>query len=391
MAKVEIDPSALEGRLQDAVVEGKISFNPRQLSKWRNAGYGIVGHHSAVEICHWTKSVIRGKGGCYKVKFYGIDAHRCAQMSPAAAWCNEGCVFCWRPMEWYSRVSMDAEMVDDPEEIISGVVEERRKLLSGFLGNPEAVRKVAEDAYYLFPSHWAISLSGEPTIYPKLGEMIVALKRRRPLGVRSIFVVSNGQLPEVFEGLRDKKELPTQLYISLTAHNEEMFRKVNRSIYKDGWQRLLTTLHDVLPTLPTRRVIRFTLIKGVNDSGVERYAEIMEKSKADYIEVKAYMWLGQSMERLKRENMPSHDYVKAFAEKLLEHMPSYAYKDEEPRSRIVVLKRKDSPFRDYISSPEALDTLREDAAIPKEWPYHDAKEVWEETLKKGGWVEAEKV
>jgi len=390
MAKVEIDPSALEGRLEDAIIGGKVSFNPRQLAKWRNAGYGIVGHHSAVEICHWTKSVIRGRGGCYKVKFYGVDAHRCAQMSPAAAWCNEGCIFCWRPMEWYSRVEMKAEEVDEPEEIIRGTVEERRKLLSGFLGNPEAVKKVARDAYYLFPSHWAISLSGEPTIYPKLGELIVELKRRKPLGVRSIFVVSNGQLPEVWERLRDERKLPTQLYISLTASSRGMFRKVNRSIYKDGWERLMRTLTEVMPTLPTRRVIRFTLIKGVNEEGIERYAELMEKSKADYnIEVKAYMWLGQSMERLKRENMPSHDYVKAFAERLLEHLPNYTYKDEEPRSRIVVLKRKDSPFRDYISSPEALDTLKESAPIPKEWPYSSAEEVWKETLKDKGWVEAE--
>lgn len=39
-------------------------------------GYKIIGSHSGVKICRWTKSQLRGRGGCYKHSFYGIESHR---------------------------------------------------------------------------------------------------------------------------------------------------------------------------------------------------------------------------------------------------------------------------------------------------------------------------
>ena len=39
-------------------------------------GYKIIGTHSGVKLCRWTKSMLRGRGGCYKHTFYGIDSHR---------------------------------------------------------------------------------------------------------------------------------------------------------------------------------------------------------------------------------------------------------------------------------------------------------------------------
>ncbi len=354
MAKVDID---LGKRLKEDFVDGKISFSKLQLEKWKKI-YGIVGHHSAVEICMWNKKAIRNEGVCYKQKFYGVDAHRCAQMSPAAAWCNEACIFCWRPMEWYSRIEMKEDEVDEPEEIIKGVVEERKKLISGFGGNEKAHKRLFHEAYDLFPSHWAISLSGEPTIYPKLARMVKILKSHPD--VKSVFIVSNGQLPEVFLKLKKEKALPTQLYISIDAPNEELFKQINRSVYKDGWDRLMKTITKVLPVLNCRRVLRFTMIKGLNDDPkyIKDYAEIFEKSKTDYIEVKAYMFLGQSRERLKQENVPTHEEVKKFAFALLENLENYSYHDEQEASRIVLLKRKDSPYRDQILSPEAEDSRK---------------------------------
>ena len=32
-------------------------------------GYHLVGSHSGVKICRWTKNQLRGRGGCYKEKF----------------------------------------------------------------------------------------------------------------------------------------------------------------------------------------------------------------------------------------------------------------------------------------------------------------------------------
>lgn len=46
-------------------------------------GYKIVGTHSGVKLCRWTKSMLRGRGGCYKHTFYGIASHRCMELTPS--------------------------------------------------------------------------------------------------------------------------------------------------------------------------------------------------------------------------------------------------------------------------------------------------------------------
>ena len=57
--------------------------------------YRVVGSHSAVKICGWTRKMIRGQGGCYKLKFYGIMSHQCLQMTTSMS-CANRCTFCWR-------------------------------------------------------------------------------------------------------------------------------------------------------------------------------------------------------------------------------------------------------------------------------------------------------
>jgi len=39
--------------------------------------------------------MLRGRGGCYKHTFYGIESHRCMETTPSLA-CANKCVFCWR-------------------------------------------------------------------------------------------------------------------------------------------------------------------------------------------------------------------------------------------------------------------------------------------------------
>ena len=41
--------------------------------------------------------MLRGRGGCYKHTFYGIESHRCMETTPSLA-CANKCVFCWRYM-----------------------------------------------------------------------------------------------------------------------------------------------------------------------------------------------------------------------------------------------------------------------------------------------------
>ena len=338
-----------EKRIEDGNNNGKVTFNALSLKQYQKT-YGLVGNHSGVQICHWNKKSVKGHRGCYKVKFYGIDCHKCAQMSPALAWCTEACVFCWRPSEWMRKTTFGDQEVDDPDYIIEETVKVRKKMISGLGGASDVDRRKFKEAFEEFPSHWAISLSGEPTIYPKLGALIKNLKSRGQ--VKTVFLVTNGQEPDHLQRLADQGALPTQLYVSLTAANEEMFKKINRSIYKDGWERLNKTL-ELLPGLECRRVIRFTLIKGVNDDEtlLSDYAKILEKSQVDFIEIKSYMALGFSRKRLGTDNMCSHERIKDFSARIAALLPNYSIVDDDEQSRIVLLKRKNSKYENIIKRP----------------------------------------
>lgn len=322
-----------------------MAIEKKFLERFLNAQYRIAGKHSAVQICSWTKKAIRGTGVCYKQKFYNVDCHRCAQISPAFAWCQQSCIHCWRPAEWMKKSNFDK--TDSPKAIINEIVDQRKKLLTGFGGASNIKKELYEESYALFPSHWAISLSGEPTIYPKIGDLIKELKKNKK--VRSIFLVSNGQEPQKLKELQEKNCLPTQLYISISAWDENSFKKLNRSIYFNGWRRLLRTL-DLLKKLKCRTVVRLTLMKGINDgeSAKKAFAALLEKTQSNFIEIKAYMFLGESRKRLKKENMPPHTEVKKFANELLCLMPSYKYESEDEASRIILLKNKKTKIKNYI-------------------------------------------
>ena len=78
-----------------AVPEPKAMVTPLLEKSLTKQGYKIIGTHSGVKICRWTKSMLRGRGGCYKHSFYGIASHQCMETTPSLA-CANKCVFCWR-------------------------------------------------------------------------------------------------------------------------------------------------------------------------------------------------------------------------------------------------------------------------------------------------------
>jgi len=291
--------------------------------------YKIVGRHSAVKICHWTKKSIRDEGFCYKQKFYGIESHRCLQMAPAVSWCTHRCVFCWRNTEY----TLGTELLecDEPSEIIDEAVKKHRDLLSGFGGIPDDInmKKYRESSE---PKHAAISLSGEPTVYPKLDELIGEFTRRG----FTTYLVSNGTFPERLKLLDN---LPTQLYLSLDAPNEEVYRKTDLPLLADGWGRIKESL-GLMPSFDTRTVVRLTLVKGWNMTSVTDYAKLISTADPDFVEVKAFMFVGGSRTRLSIDNMPSFNEVKAFSEQLARDL-SYSMKDFKEDSRVFLLTRKD--------------------------------------------------
>lgn len=313
-------------------------LSKKQVGKLKNSKYAMVGSHSAVQICSWNKKAIRQEGVCYKQKFYGIECASCAQMSPSVLWCNENCVFCWRPMEWMRNVNIEDIEVDEPRKIIAGTVKQRQKLLTGFGGLPSLNKARFEKAQ--MPSHWAISLSGEPTLYPKICELIAEIKSLPE--TKSVFLVTNAQKTEVFEKMATNKEfLPTQIYVSLDAPNEEKFRKINRSVLKDGWQRLQNSM-KAISGLGTRKVIRITLIRGLNDDEAElkAWSDLVWLMKPEFLEIKSYMHIGDSRSRLSRDSMLAFEEIKSWSEKFAA-VSGYVCKDFSRPSRIMLLVRPD--------------------------------------------------
>jgi tRNA wybutosine-synthesizing protein 1 len=289
--------------------------------------YKFVGEHSAVKICGWTKKAITGEGTCYKGKFYGINSHRCIQMSPAINFCDMDCVYCWR-----DRNNSSFGEPDKPKEIMENAIIAQENLLQGFKGHPRVDKQRFVESKE--PMHVAISLNGEMTYYPHLSELIQDIKRRG----WSSYLVTNGQRPEVLK----KIELPTQLYISLDAPNKELMMKITKATHKDAWERLLESLKVMASVKKkTRTTLRLTIVKNVNNIEPENYAKMFMKANADFIEIKAYMWVGASQERLEIANMPTHEEVKAFARKIAEHC-DYKITDEQASSRVVLMTKHDS-------------------------------------------------
>lgn len=290
-------------------------------------GYGIVGKHSAVKLCHWLKKALVEKIPCYKSTFYGIKSHRCLQMTPAAYHCTQKCLYCWRYQGLTLR-EIKKEEADDPKFILEKSIEEQKRLLSGYKGNEKVSIKEWEEA--IEPKHVACSLTGEPTLYPFLSEFFEECHKRG----MTTFLVTNGTNPEFIEKM---DTLPKQLYVTISAPNEELYKKLCCPLVKDGWKKINETI-ELLHSLNTRIVIRHTLVKNWNLGYEEEYAKIDEKSEAWFIEPKGYMHVGYARERMHIDNMPSHDEIRNFAEKLSE-LTGYKIEDERIDSRVVLLGR----------------------------------------------------
>jgi len=300
--------------------------------------YRIIGNNSAVKICTWTKKSLKDKGVCYKEKFYGIRCHLCCQMTPDVNFCQNSCVFCWRNLENTEKNNKNM-IIDEPITIIDGSIKAQRKLLEGYFGDDYVNKKKIKQAQE--PMHYAISLSGEPTLYPKLAELIQELHKKG----KTTFLVTNGLEPDALSTLKEKNALPTQLYISLDAPNKELFFKIDRCSLKDGWNRLMKSM-DTMKSIRklTRTTIRITAINKMNMLSPEEYALLLKRANPLFVEVKAYMFVGSSRERLSIENMPFHEDVKKFAEEIGRHC-GYKIIDEQEASRVVLMMKKDTKNR----------------------------------------------
>ncbi|MBD3405822.1 MAG: 4-demethylwyosine synthase TYW1 [Candidatus Lokiarchaeota archaeon] len=308
---------------------------PQLRDKLKTQGYHLLGNRGAFKACQWQKRSLLDGDTCYKQRFYGIQSHRCLQMTPVVDKCTQDCRFCWRvtpsdiKTNW-DQTHLKKEDVLPPEELLKLVYRANLQSLGGY--NPEAGARVELEKYKEArnPRHVAISLSGEPTLYPFLGEFIERIKEK---GMTS-FLVSNGTQPKVLAEIPP----PTQLYITLAAPDEETYGKLCRPLIRHGWDSLNES-QEILATINTRTVNRLTMVEGLNMHNPKAYAEMILKGNPDFVEVKGYMFLGASRDRLSHRNAPSHRTIQSFSEKLAD-FTGYHVLDEQIESRVVLLSRK---------------------------------------------------
>jgi len=252
-------------------------------------------------------------------------------MTPSLHYCTQQCLFCWRAQSGDMQIHWD-EMhnpnKDTPEQIVEGCFRAQERIISGYKGNEKTDWRKFQEA--MRPNQVAISLTGEPTLYASLGDLLSAFHQR---GLTT-FLVTNGNLPQKLSRLSQE---PTQLYVSLCAPNEETFNKVCRPQFPEAWRKLNETL-EMLKSFRCPTATRMTMVKGHNMTEVEGYAKLIEKAQPTYIEAKAYMHIGFSNLRLGFDRMPLHSEVREFAQNLAEQT-GYKIINEAPESRVILLSR----------------------------------------------------
>ncbi len=295
-------------------------------------GYRLVGNHSGTKTCHYCRQGIKGRDVCYKNIFYGIKSWGCVQASVSIDVCNLKCQWCWRDIN-YTSGSLDK--FDEPKAIVDGLIKEHLKLLKGFYGGNGNVdfERLKESER---PKHVALSLTGEVCLYPKLPELIDEFHNRG----MTTFVVTNGTMPGMLRKLL--KHEPTQVYITLPAPDKETYEKSCNPLLNNGWEKILESL--TLLGEFKRGTIRLTLAKGMNMFDAEKYALLLKDSGWKFLEVKGVVAVGDAVNRVESENIPSHEETKGFAEEICR---CYGWKiiAEKEESRVVLVMREDFPER----------------------------------------------
>uniref|UniRef100_A0A8C8XVM5 S-adenosyl-L-methionine-dependent tRNA 4-demethylwyosine synthase TYW1 n=1 Tax=Panthera leo TaxID=9689 RepID=A0A8C8XVM5_PANLE len=319
--------------------ERRAMITPALREALTKQGYQLIGSHSGVKLCRWTKSMLRGRGGCYKHTFYGIESHRCMETTPSLA-CANKCVFCWRhhtnPVgtEWRWKM-------DQPEMILKEAIENHQSMIKQFKGVPG----VREDRFEegMMVKHCALSLVGEPIMYPEINRFLKLLHECKI----SSFLVTNAQFPVEIRNLKPV----TQLYVSVDASTKDSLKKIDRPLFKDFWQRFLNSL-KALAAKQQRTVYRLTLVKAWNVDELQAYAELVTLGNPDFIEVKGVTYCGESSaSSLTMANVPWHEEVVHFVRELVALIPNYEIACEHEHSNcLLIAHTREKPQAERIQA-----------------------------------------
>src|SRR3989344_124664 len=336
-------------------MEEFVKFTPERTKEYEKAGYRFVGKnkHTAVQLCRWTKSKIKGQRNCYK-SIYGIKSHRCVQMTSSIDFCSLSCTFCWRK---FGKDRFKSENKwDEPEEIVDGIIGAQRILLSGF-GGIVLKENFAEG---MDPHHVALSLDGEMTLYPYLAELIKEIKNRK----MTVFVVTNGTMPNKIKELLDKNAEPNNLSISVYATNKEDYKKITNSMIPDEFERVKESLELMKYFKHSRTIMRTTITKGLNDHNAEEFSDLINIYKPKFVQLKGYSWLGESKKRLKLSNMPTMKDIENYG-KVIEEKTGYIPKLKDKTSRVIIYLRDEKTWKWNLEKIKEQDAMLNSRPISK--------------------------
>ena len=335
-AAVEAVPGEVRQTSKWAKTEGVVDeanrkpmVTPSLRQSLTKQGYKIVGSHSGVKLCRWTKAMLRGRGGCYKHTFYGIVSYQCMEATPSLA-CANKCVFCWRHHDNPVGTSFRWQ-VDPPKMLVDGFEDQHKQMIKAMRGVPGVKPERFEQASKHI-RHCALSLVGEPIIYPEINALLDQLHSR---GISS-FMVTNAQFPDQMETLKPT----TQLYISVDAPTPTELKAVDRPLFPDFWERFLACV-DMLHQKRQRTVFRLTLVNGWNTEQLDKYVELVGRGKPDFVEVKGVTYCGDSTASpLTIKHCPYHAEVRAYCQEMAKALGGdYELASEHAHSNIVLIAR----------------------------------------------------
>jgi tRNA wybutosine-synthesizing protein 1 len=200
---------------------------------------------------------------------------------------------------------------DPADEIVAEAIRLHTNLVKELKGVPGVTEERFQKALKL--KHCALSLVGEPIMYPQINELISELHSRRI----STFLVTNAQLPEAIRTL----DPVTQLYVSVDAGSPEALKKTDRPLFKDFWERYIASF-EAIREKKQRTVYRLTLVKEYNmaedEEVLNQYADLVRIGEPDFIEIKAVTFCGTSDDKdaLTMKNVPWHEEVVKFSQAL---------------------------------------------------------------------------
>ncbi len=256
--------------------------------------------------------------------------------------CSHQCLYCWRvePRDLgiipQDPKSVPVDRFDSPDTVIEGMLHSWKRIISGYKSYVDIKRYNEAE----LPKHVALSLAGEPAMYPYLCELLEKIHSHD----LTSFLVTNGTFPETLQRFIDQKIFPTQLYITIPAPNETTYQTTCRPLLSNGWKRIQKSL-NLAKSIESRTVARLTLAKGINMISPHEYAKLIMKMEPSFVEVKGVVHVGYAQKRIEKSAMPFFEDILQFTKELNYYLENYDQIGQKKVSLIGILSNGTYPAK----------------------------------------------